>query len=289
MNPAPSVILFTVLSGLGFGFLAFLGVDWPAPRGIWAFVAWGLGFGLAVGGLLASTFHLGNPQRAHLAFSQWRTSWLSREAWASVATLLVLAPMALSDWLGLDFPRGIGVLGAVLALGTVGTTSMIYAQLQTVPRWNHWTTPALFLGFAATGGALLAGHGVLAALLSAALAGLLALAFRLGDGRFAARRQDIGTATGLGGIGGVRVFEQGHTADNYLLREMMFKVGRRHARRLRQIAVVGAALPGLLVFAPHSLPLLLIALVCHLAAALAARWLFFAEAEHVVGLFYGRH
>ena len=288
MNPAPSVILFTVLSGLGFGLLAFLGMGLPAPQGGVAFWTWGLGYGLAVGGLMASTFHLGNPQRALLAFTPWRTSWLSREAWASVATLLVLAPVALSDWLRLDWPRGFGVVGAVMALATVGITSMIYAQLKTVPRWNHWPTPALFVGFALTGGALLSGHGALAAGLSLGLAGVLAVGFRLGDGRFAARGQDIGKATGLGGIGGVRVFEQGHTADNYLLREMMFGVGRKHADRLRQIAVVAVALPGALLLAPHSLSLLGLALVCHVTGALAARWLFFAQAEHVVGLYYGR-
>ena len=289
MHPAPSVILFTVLSGLGFGFLAFLGLGWPAPQGVSGFLAWGMGYGLAVGGLLASTFHLGNPQRALLAFTQWRTSWLSREAWVSVCALLVLAPMALSDWLRLDLPRVIGVVGAVLALGTVGTTSMIYAQLKTVPRWNHWTTPALFVGFAATGGALLAGRGGLAALLSLALAGLLVLAFRLGAGRFSARGHSIATATGLGGIGGVRVFEQGHTADNYLLREMMFSVGRSHADRLRQIAVVAVALPAMvLLTAPHSLTAQLLSLASHVTGALAARWLFFAQAEHVVGLYYGR-
>ncbi len=81
MHPAPSVILFTVLSGMGFGCLAFLGLGLPAPAGWTAFLHWGLGYALAVGGLSASTFHLGNPQRALKAFSQWQTSWLSREAW----------------------------------------------------------------------------------------------------------------------------------------------------------------------------------------------------------------
>jgi DMSO reductase anchor subunit len=31
-----------------------------------------------------------------------------------------------------------------------------------------------------------------------------------------------------------------------------------------------------------------LALCAHLIGAFAARWLFFAEAEHVVGLYYGR-
>jgi DMSO reductase anchor subunit len=150
MHPAPSVILFTVLSGLGFGLLAFLGLGLPQPAPGWAaFLHWGLGYGLAVGGLSASTFHLGHPERALKAFSQWQSSWLSREAWASVAALLLLAPVALSDWLGPEtfggWPRLTGSLGAAMCGVTVFTTSMIYTQLKTVPRWNHWSTPVLFL------------------------------------------------------------------------------------------------------------------------------------------------
>ena len=78
MHPAPSVILFTVLSGMGFGCLAFLGLGLavPLPAGRRS-CRWGLGYGLAVGGLMASTFHLGNPQRFLRAFSQWRPSGLA--------------------------------------------------------------------------------------------------------------------------------------------------------------------------------------------------------------------
>ena len=67
------------------------------PSGWQAFFIWALGYGLAVAGLLAATFHLGNPKTGLKAFTQWRTSWLSREAWVSVATLVLLAPVALAD------------------------------------------------------------------------------------------------------------------------------------------------------------------------------------------------
>ena len=40
-----------------------------------------IAYALASGGLIASTFHLGHPERAIKAFTQWRSSWLSREAW----------------------------------------------------------------------------------------------------------------------------------------------------------------------------------------------------------------
>lgn len=287
MHPAPSVILFSVLSGLGFGFLAFLGAGAPLPPGWTALFLWGLGYGLAVAGLLAATFHLGNPKNALKAFSQWRTSWLSREAWASVATLAVLAPVAVSDWLGLGLPRGVGLAGAVLALATVVTTGMIYAQIRAVPRWHHWLTPGMFLIFAVAGGALLAGVAWAPLALLAVGAVLLAV-WRVGDGAFAKAGQSLGTATGLDRLGVPFVFDPAHTAGNYLMREMIFVVGRKHATRLRLIALMLASvLPTLILLLPLGQWGTWLAAILHLTGALAARWLFFAEAEHVVGLYYG--
>jgi len=99
----------------------------------------------------------------------------------------------------------------------------------------------------------------------------------------------MGSATGLGAIGDVSVFELPHTGGNYLLREMIFVVGRKHADRLRIIAMTASVLlPAIcLAWVPGMLGLPL-AVLTHLIGAFAARWLFFAEAEHVVGLYYGR-
>ncbi len=290
MNPAPSVILFTVLSGIGFGLLAFLGAGFPVPAGWTAFFHWGLGYALAVGGLAAATFHLGNPKLALKAFSQWRTSWLSREAWASVATLALLAPVALSDWLGLGWPRVTGYLGAAGCVVTVFTTSMIYAQLKTVPRWNNWTVPVMFLAFEGTGGAILSGNQW------PTLAGCLALAFGIiahlqkGMLAFFYAGQTIGTATGLDRIGTATVFEQPHTSPNYLMREMIYVVGRKHALLLRPVALLCAViLPWMVLFLLPLHPVTYgVVAIIHLTGALASRWLFFAEAEHVVGLYYGQ-
>jgi sulfite dehydrogenase (quinone) subunit SoeC len=288
MNPAPSVIIFTVLSGLGFGFMAFLAVDALAVSGFAALVTWAIGYALAGGGLLASTFHLGNPQRALLAFTQWRTSWLSREAWASVATLLMLAPVALSDWFGLGLPAGFGYLAAALCVVTVLCTAMIYTQIRAVPRWNHPLTPLLFLAFAAAGGATLSGQVVAAAGLTLVLLALLLASFVVGDRQFAARGATLAEATGLGAIGAPSVFELPHTGGNYLMREMIHVVGRRHATKLRRIAIGLIALALLLlILLPIHLGILL-ATLTHLAGAFVARWLFFAQAEHVVGLYYGQ-
>lgn len=296
MHPAPSVIVFTTLSGLGFGLLFFLGLGMPAVTGMVAFVFNIIAYALAVGGLLASTFHLGRPERAIKAFSQWRTSWLSREGCCAIAALLVMGLYAIGTvFLGTAWPL-IGGIGAALSLGTVFTTSMIYAQLKTIPRWNTPLTPVMFLSFTLAGGALLAGQETLATMLLV-IAGVAQLAYwTLGDQAFTKSGTTLATATGLGdGDGGtVRAFEPPHTGTNYLLREFVHVVGRKHSRKLRVIGfALGFALPVLLLVFPfHGLMLkhmmAAVAVLSHLAGVACTRWLFFAEAEHVVGLYYGK-
>jgi len=289
MHPAPSVILFTALSGLGFGLLFWIGMGVLVPTGWVAFVFFTIAYLLAVGGLLASTFHLGHPERALKAFTQWRTSWLSREAWASVAALLVMALYGA----GLVFLGNrwavLGYLGGALSLFTVFTTSMIYAQMRTVPRWHSPTTPALFLSFSLSGGALLAGE-VSIAIWLLALAGAAQVAhWVIGDKALAGSGTTLSTATGLGDRGAVRSFEPPHTGTNYLLREFVHVVGRKHSTTLRVIALVsGFILPVGLLLAGFSHLLAAVAVLLHLAGVFASRWLFFAEAEHVVGLYYGK-
>ena len=289
MHPAPSVIIFTSLSGLGFGLLFWLGLGVLAPTGWVAFVFFVIAYLLAVGGLLASTFHLGHPERALKAFTQWRSSWLSREAWASVAALIVMALYGA----GLVFFGTrialLGWIGALLSIGTVLTTSMIYAQIRAVPRWHHWSTPAMFLSFSLAGGALLAGE-IMIALPLLAIAGTIQVYTWIdGDSRLARSGTDIASATGLGATGTVRAFEPPHTGTNYLLREFVHVIGRKHSRNLRVIALAsGFGVPILLLLLPFSHMLAALAVLFHLAGLFASRWLFFAEAEHVVGLYYGK-
>lgn len=289
MHPATSVILFTTLSGLGFGLLTWLGFGYPAVSGWTAFAFFTIAYILAVGGLLASTFHLGHPERALKAFSQWKSSWLSREAWTSVLALTVMAVFGAGlvfldqRWIRL------GWLGATLCLATVLATSMIYAQLKSVPRWHQPLTPLLFISLSLAGGALLAGQVLWATPLLLA-AGAVQVAYWI-TGDTALRRSEttLATATGLGEIGAVRAFEPPHTGSNYLMREMVFVVGRKHSIKLRGISILlSAVIPVILLALPFSHVFAALAVVCHLTGVLTARWLFFAEAEHVVGLYYGK-
>ncbi len=278
MHPAPSLILFSSLSGLGLGLLAWASVLMPVGQG--AAFAFAPALAMAGAGFLASTFHLLRPSRAVLAVTQWRSSWLSREAILALAVLPLSALHgALLTWGAGSAP--LGLLAATLCLATVLATAMIYAQMRSIPRWHHWTTPAHFLAYSLAGGALLlAPRPVALALLAAALA-LQLLHWRHGRTAFARAGTTMTSATGL--QGSVRQFAPPHTGPNYLLREMVHVVARRRAAQLRFLTLVLAfALPAALL--PLS-PLL--ATLTHLAGVMASRWLFLAEAEHVVGLYYG--
>lgn len=126
----------------------------------------------------------------------------------------------------------------------------------------------------------------------------VAAAVKLGYWRFIDTTRHPSTpesATGLGDLGRVRHLEGPHTEENYLLREMGFRIARRHARKLRGIASVGGfVIPALLLavcllFAPGALTATAASAAAVLATVgtLIERWLFFAEARHVVTLYYG--
>lgn len=290
MHPAPSVIIFTTLSGLGFGLFAWLGLGTPDIYGWSAFAWFFIAYALTVGGLLSSTMHLANKVNAIYSFSQWRTSWLSREGVMAVVTLLTFAPYAIARIFFSATIPWLGMVGAILAIVTVFTTSMIYGQLKTVPRWHMPTTPPLFILYAIAGGTLLTGQARLAGGLILVLTVLQVVAWLASDSQLARSGSSKGTATGLNSVGAVRLLESAHTARNYILDEMAYTIGRRHAQKLRVIAVltIGVLPVLILLVSPPGHVSSLVALASHVIGVATSRWLFFAEAEHVVSLYYNR-
>lgn len=308
MHPSLSVILFTTASGAGYGLLALLGV--LAPFGIlpadrmFGLVALALALGAITGGLVSSAFHLGQRQRAWRAFSQWRSSWLSREGVAAVATYLPAGLFGIG-WVFLGIVmKAAGLLSALGAIATVFCTAMIYRSLKPIPRWhNRWVVPN-YLALALMSGALwlmlvLQLFGPRPALYALAPATIALAAFlKLAYWRFidsAPATSTAGSATGLGSLGTVRLFEAPHTSDNYLLKEMGFKIARKHAAKLRRIAFgLGFGLPFVLSLVPFvvagwpAIAAAFLAAILGTAGVFVERWLFFAEAQHAVTLFYGR-
>jgi sulfite dehydrogenase (quinone) subunit SoeC len=310
MTPASSVLLLTTLTGFGYGLLAWLGILAAfgllpaAPLFVPVTVLVALAFANA--GLVASTLHLGHPERAWRAFSQWRSSWLSREGVASLMTFPPALAFAASWWaLGPDAitTRALGLLAAALGLLTVGCTAMIYASLKPIRQWHNRHTAPDYLIFAVFSGAVLLAavwalwFGVAEELAVAALvAALVAAGAKFVYWRYIDTQKPLVTltsATGLTAFGTVRPLDQPHFTENYILREMGFRIARKHAAKLRCIAI------GLAFFSPAILMLFaafgIVPAITATAAALLAligllveRWLFFAEATHTATIYYGR-
>lgn len=312
MHPALSVIFFTTASGAGYGLLVWLALHAALTGDANPLIGW-IGFPLALGlitaGLLSSTFHLGHPERAWRAMSQWRSSWLSREGLLAVLTYIPALLFA-AGWVLLGRNDGpwmlAGAAAAILALITVYCTAMIYQCLKTIPRWhNGFTVPGYLAMAMATGGLwilpilALSGGELLPAALPTAGFLLLSAAIKwrywaVTDN--AAPTATSGTATGLSNLGTVRLLEGPTTSETYVMREMGYKIGRKHAIKLRRLAgFFGLVIPVAVLAAVLAMPgsgtmaggLVLIAAISGSIGVVVERWLYFAEAKHVSTLYYG--
>ena len=311
MHPALSIVFFTTASGAGFALLLLVGVG--VPLGLlpssagFGFAALAIAVLLVAGGLASSAFHLGRPERAWRAFSQWRSSWLSREGVLSLLTFLPAAVFGIG-WVFFGATAGLiglcGILAAGLAAATIYCTGMIYASLKPIHQWhNGWVVPNYFaLGL--MGGLLVLDFLVRLWVPHPSGVTLLALivvlfAWWAKEGYWrsidtTSARSTVPSATLLGSRGKVRMLEPPHTEENYLLKEMGFRIARKHRRRLRWIArLAGFALPALLTLLAllwGGAPGIIGSGLAVASAALglvAERWLFFAEAKHTVTLYYG--
>lgn len=311
MKPATSVLLLTTATGFGFGLLAWLGGyaalgELPArARGL---LVAGVLLCLLLNsiGLVASMFHLERKERAWRAFTQWRSSWLSREGLASVLTYPLAIAFGAAFWSDGPSPltRVLAAATVLAALGTVYCTAMIYASLKPIRQWHNRHTAPDYLLYAVFSGAVLfaalrtviLGAPGMSASASAAAAAALALLAKHAYWRHIDAQAPLATlaaAIGLPQGTEVRQLDAPHFTENYILRQMGFAIARRHAGRLRAFALVtGFALPltfsVLGAFAPAPVLATSLALAFAALGLLIERWLFFAEATHVSALYYGR-
>jgi sulfite dehydrogenase (quinone) subunit SoeC len=311
MHPALSVIFFTTASGAGYGLLTILGLAYVfqiTPNDIvFGTSAIGIALMLVTTGLLSSTLHLGHPERAWRAMSQWRSSWLSREGVLAIITYIPVLIFA-TGWLILKDENGIYTIAAMVmsvsCVVTVYSTSMIYASLKTIHAWsNHWV-PLSYLSIALMTGLILLNALLIlfshpAVIISYVTLGSIAIAalIKLSYWRFIRQSQSastVETATGLGKLGKVSMVQSPHSQQNYLLKEMGYQIARKHADKLRRISLLsGFVIPfvlTLLSFSASSLLLpasAILAVISCMIGIIVERWLFFAEAQHTVMLYYG--
>ncbi len=305
MNPAASVIVFTVCAGAGYGLLIVTAL--AASLGLFAgrgdLVAWASGLAIAaiVTGLISSTLHLGRPLRAWRALGQWRSSWLAREGVAALAGLppaaLFLGLSALGVWPWLA--AAAGLVAAALALVTIVCTAMISASLVPIARWRSRWTPPVYVALALQSGTLLlasfaggraAGSAIFDWLAVAAIAAGWALKTVYWRDRPDER---LARTTGLESLERTRALALEDGAPTFVHREMLRTFPSERARVARlfvQIALFALPL-ALMAFAlagPASAaaPATWAATVSAAFGLGAERWLFFAEARHAVGVFH---
>ncbi len=299
------MVLFTTLAGAGQGVLI-------AMFGVQVAAALGLGVGapadlfvpgtvlvllLCGAGLVAATFHLGQPLRAWRAGARWRTSWLSREIVVLPVFMAVVAAWGLAHWMGAP-ALGLGAVAVALAFLLYLCTGMIYGAVRVI---REWATPLTPLNFAVLG---IASGSTLAAALAASAMPAMAVplawsalgATALGvltRGAQRWRNDMLKPAVTVQSAIGVRhpriVQKPGMMAGSFNSREFFHGCSGRFVRGMRWAAVLfGFILPlvALTLAQGRASATGLAALgLAQLGGLLAERWIFFADARHPQNLY----
>jgi len=294
VKPAWSVILLTTLIGAAQGlFLVVFALDAlrPPPREF-VLLSCAVSLALLVCGLVASVFHLGRPERAWRAATQWRTSWLSREV---IVLPAFMGFVALYAWSG---SLAAGAVAAILCIALFICTAMIYFCLKFLQEWHSPFTPVNFVLLGTASGLTLS--VLLAVFAHPQFVGPLALgAFGLGAIAWLARiaslvrnarlRPKSTTASAIG-IAHPRIVQkaQGFMGGSYNTREFFHGRPDLLVRAVRwSFLVLLFPAPGwLLGWGGGSLATFVAAFVLQFTGLLAERWYFFAEARHPQNLYY---
>jgi DMSO reductase anchor subunit len=307
MHPAFSVILFTVTSGMGYGILVFsalIALQSANPGGQLAntlLASTSIGLICVALGLISSTFHLANPKNAWRAFFRFRSSWLSREGVFAILSFPITILFIVSFYfVGFNnaLLNSMAVILIAISLVTIYSSGMIYACLKTIRAWNSPLVPWNFILIGLLSGSLasLTIFNFFDKDLSIPIDVLLALATLILISKiiyyyFIGKPSglSIKTATGLSART-VRLLHTGESSKNFSMREFGFDVSPAKVLILRYSSLIF-----MVIIPAYSLwsqelnfnALLAATLACFLGTILE-RWLFFAEAKHVVNLYYGR-
>jgi DMSO reductase anchor subunit len=319
MKPAFSVIFLTTLIGAAQGlFLALFTHQSYALFGLLpmqsdAFYGYGsvLALLLLVGGLIASFFHLGRPERAWRSATQWRTSWLSREVIVLPAFMGVVFLFGVSHLTGyrpevvslpggliVDLSTVLGVIGTMLAFALFICTAMIYACLRFLREWH---SPLTVINYILMGGA---SGFVLASFYAASAAPdqsdffagwaivitLLAFAGRWASLVRNARLKPKSTLQTAIGIKHPHIVQRsmGAMGGTFNTREFFHGKSAAFMRAIKPaFLILTFVLPlALLALGILTPGLLALAFIIQYLGLLAERWFFFAQANHPQNLYY---
>ncbi len=322
MHPAFSVIFLTTLIGVGQGiFLAlFTGQSYSAVEllptqdstrfyGNAAFIA----LGFLIGGLIASFFHLGHPERAWRAASQWRTSWLSREVIVlpiMMGLVFIYAIMHHFGWDSVLLTTDTGAqLSLTLIIATLGMfttfalficTGMVYACLKFLQEWH---TPLTIINYTLFGTAsgfilmtafantsapdLMNFYGIWASIIT--LAVFVTRSASLIRNAQIKHKSTIQTAIGVR-HSRIQQKSMGFMGGSVNTRDFFHHVSLIFMTKMKWIFMVLVfPVPLMLLWMgmeTHSTALLFAAFVVQYVGLLAERWFFFAQANHPQNLYY---
>ena len=158
MHPSKSIIFFTVMSGTGYGIFfglfynfLFIKISYSLE---YKLILSTISFFMIVFGLLSSTLHLGHPERAWRAISQWKTSWLSREGLAAIITFIPMCLFYFFWAIDIHWYFLFLVLTCICSIITIFCTGQMYATLKTIPSWNNPLVTPIYILNAITIGSL---------------------------------------------------------------------------------------------------------------------------------------
>ena len=311
MHPSKSIIFFTVFSGTGYGIILCLScltfltnINFENNFKLSLII---ISFFFICSGLMSSTLHLGHPERAWRSFSQWRSSWLSREGIAAVITFFPLMLFYLLWYLDNNLFKYFLHITAVLCLVTIYCTGQMYATLKTIPAWNNKLVTPIYAINAICMGALniycltrfyeiKISYLYQLTILSLVTCLFLKLAYWYIINKKS--KSNANTATGLGKDNDISLFEGPHTGKNFLTTEMINKIKKEKANFLRLcFAIFTCVLPIYMIVQESSLIIdifilklsFFIIFIFALIGMLIERYLFFIQAKHVVSLYYGEN
>ncbi|MFT5597379.1 MAG: DMSO reductase anchor subunit [Urechidicola sp.] len=320
MKPAISVILLTTLIGVAQGlFLAYYSAELlslllilPNQELVGSGFAGIISLVLLVGGLIASFFHLGHPERAWRAATMWRTSWLSREVIALPITMGLIFIYSLLKLTGNDqimFNLGngnqvelatvVGFFAMIAVFALFICTAMIYTCLKFLREWHSPFTVSNFFLMGCASGFVLA--SALAAYYDPQIFGyisgtamvfsVLALASRyasLGRNKSLRSPSTLQTAIGIHHPN-IRQLAQGAMGGSYNTRAFIHTYGPAVVQLARRFFLIaGFIVPVLLLAISNESPVVIctLAFLIQYMGLLAERWYFFIEAKHPQNLYY---
>jgi len=321
MHPAFSVIFLTTLIGVGQGlFVALYAAEvgavlelLPAQGRAFYFHGSMLSVLFLVGGLIASFFHLGHPERAWRSAARWRTSWLSREVIVLPAVIgaaglyglthyfsWTLAVVGIETRVPQDLSLLLGAGGMLVVFALFVCTGMIYACIKFLQEWAspltviNYTLLGLASGFVLASAyaawqapALVNLYGVLALVLTS-VAAVTRIAALIRNARLKPR-STLQTAIGVRHRAIVQK-AQGFMGGSFNTREFFHgakPIVFRSVKWVFLVAVFPVPLALLAIgLATQAATWLVAAFAVQYAGLLAERWFFFAQANHPQNLYY---